>query len=197
MTDTKYATHVNLPNIRRSYIHLCDLESTPIQTDMEICLKHLENNFDSEGHLDQDMMNWLLIIRNLPYIGIDTKKIEKRLISWRNQGPCLVNARRNIQAKNNPLWVNFYLTICYFIQLIEIKEEGETPCIVQKFKDAHHELSHLSVNTRSRLKIKEWLYNTGSGFIQLKSGQPIQGKNLNVVAKRISRNSIITRGTAK
>ena len=178
MTDSNYATHVNLPNIRRSYIHLCDLESSPTQADREICLKELESNFRSEGHIDQDMMNWLLIIRNLPFIGVDTKYIEERLIAWKNEKPCLVNAKRNIQAKNNPLWVNFYLTICYFIQLFEDKKEGEITHIVRKYKGAYHELSQLSVNNRSRLRIKEWLHYIGSGFIRLRSGQPIDGEML-------------------
>ena len=178
MTDRKYITHVNLPCVRRSYIHLCQLGSSPMQADLEMCLKQLENNFSSEGYADQDMRNWLLIIRNLPRIGADTKTVEKVLISWKNQAPYVVNVKRNIQVKNDPLWVNFYLNICYFIQLIENKEEGEIPRIVQKFKDTHRALSEESINNRSRLKIKEWLHRIGSGFGRLKSGQPAKGEML-------------------
>ena len=178
MTDTKYAGFVNLPYVRRSYIHLCQLGSSPIQTDMKTCLQQLENNFSSEGHVDQDMINWLLIIRNLPHVGGNTKTVEERLISWKNQGPYIVNAKRNVQQKNNPLWVNFYLTICYFIQLIENKDEEEIPRIVKRFKDAHHTLSQESENNKVRLKIKEWLHNVGSGFMRLKSGQPIENEML-------------------
>lgn len=178
MTNTNYVGFVDLQFVRRSYIHLCQLGSNPEQRDMEICLKELESNFSSVGHVDQDMKNWLLIIRNLPNIGTNTKEVEKRLILWKNLGPCLDNTKRIIQVKNDPLWVNFYLTICYFIQLIENKIEKEIPHIVQRFKDAHHALSQESENNRSRLKIREWLRNNGSGFCRLKSGQPTTSEML-------------------
>ena len=176
MTNSKYAAHVNLPYVRRSYIRLCQLGSNAMLTDLNICLQHLENNFTSIGHVDQDMMNWLLIIRNLPHIGGSTKIVEQKLISWKKHGPSLAKGKRNIQVTNNPLWVNFYLTICYFIQLTENEEEMETPVIVRKFKDAYCTLLQESKNNKSRLKVKEWLYNVGNGFVRLKSEQPTQRK---------------------
>ena len=115
MTNPKYATtYVYLPYVRRSYIHLSKLNSNPSLTDLDICLEHLEKNFSSVGHVDRNMINWLLIIRGMLDIGGNTKKVEEKLI-WKNQGPCLISDERNIQAKNNPIWVNFYLTICYFV----------------------------------------------------------------------------------
>ena len=105
MTNPKYAAHVNLPYVRRSYIHLSRLNSNPSLTDVDICLEHLEKNFSSVSHVDRDMINWLLIIRGMLDIGGNTKKVEEKLISWKNQGPCLILDERNIQAKNNPIFI--------------------------------------------------------------------------------------------
>ena len=178
MTNPKYAAHVNLPYVRRSFIHLSKLNSNPSLTDLDICLKHLEKNFSSVGHVDRDMINWLLIIRGMSYIGGNTKTVEEKLISWKNQGPCLISDNRNIQAKNNPIWVNFYLTICYFVQLTETEDEEEAPLIVKKYNDAYQEIKQLSKNGTPQNKIKEWLHNNGTGFGRLQSGQVIPSEML-------------------
>ena len=179
MTNSKYTAFVNLPCVRRSYIHLCHLESNPTPIDSDTCLEHLENNFKLVGHVDRDMMNWLLITRNLPDVGGDTKKIEEKLLSWKHQGPCISADKRNIQTTNNPVRVNFYLTVCYFIQLIEA-EGDKVPLITKKFKDACHALKQESKDTKSRFWIKEWLHNSGTGFGRLRSGQPVQSEMMSL-----------------
>ena len=181
MTNSKYNSYVNLPYVRRSYIHLAQLNNNPSPTDLDICLEHLEKNFSLVGHVDRDMMNWLLIIRGMSDIGGNTEKVEKKLISWKCKGPCLTSDKRNIQVKNNPIWVHFYLTICYFIQLIECKKEGETPPIVKQYNDAYKMLYQLSKNNESRFRSKEWLHHNGTGFGQLKSGQIIPGEMLRLM----------------
>ena len=178
MTNPKYAAHVNLLYVRRSYIHLSKLNSNPSLTDLDICLEHLEKNFSLVGHFDRDMMNWLLIIRGMSDIGGDAKKVEEKLISWKYQGPSLISDKRNIQAKNNPIWANFYLTICYFIQLIESEEEGETPPIVKKYNDVYQAMKQLSKNSTSQYRVKEWIQNYGTGFGLLKSEQVIPSEML-------------------
>lgn len=180
MTNSKYTAYVNLPYVRRSYIHLSQLNCNPSPTDLDICLEHLEKNFSLVGHVDRDMMNWLIIIRGMSVIGGDTTKVEKKLNSWKCEGPCLISDKRNIQAKNNPVWVNFYLMICYFIQLIETEEEGETPPIVKQYNNVYQVMKKLSKNNASRYRIKEWLHNYGTGFGRLKSGQIIPGEMLRI-----------------
>ena len=175
MTNSKYASHVNLPCVRRSYIHLCQLGSDPSPTDSDTCLEHLESNFKLVGHVDRDMMNWLLIARNLPNIGGDMKKIEEKLLSWKHKGPCIIPDKRNIQTTNNPVRVNFYLTICYFIQLIEA-EDDRVPLITKQFKETCHTLKQESKDVKSRFWIKEWLHNNGTGFGRLRSGQLVQSE---------------------
>ena len=175
MTNSKYTAYVNLPCVRRSYIHLCHLESNPTPIDSDTCLEHLESNFKLVGHVDRDMMNWLLITRNLPDVGGDTKKIEEKLLSWKHQGPCIIADKRNIQTTNNPVRVNFYLTVCYFIQLIEA-EGDKVPLITKKFKDACHALKQESKDIKSRFWIKEWLHDSGTGFSRLRSGQPVRSE---------------------
>ena len=111
-------------------------------------------------------------------IGGNNEKVEKKLISWKCKGPCLTTDRRNIQVKNNPIWVHFYLTICYFIQLIDCEKEGETPPIVKQYNDAYKMLYQLSKNNESWFRIKEWLHHSGIGFGRLKSGQIIPSEML-------------------
>lgn len=81
--------------------------------------------------------------------------------------------KHHIQAQNNPISVNFYLTACYFIQMVEARAE-EIPHIVKKFNIVHQDLKQQSKNNKSRFKIKEWLHKNGTGFGRLKSGRFIQ-----------------------
>ena len=170
---TKFAAYVKVPNVRRSYIHLCQLDSGASVKDMDTCLQILESNFTSVGHADRDMLNWLLIVRNLPNIGGNVKKVEEKLLSWKQQGPCMTAGKHHIQAQNNPIFVNFYLTVCYFIQMVEAEAE-EIPQIVKKFNIVHQEMKQQSKNNKLRFRIKEWLHKDGVGFGRLKSGRFIQ-----------------------
>ena len=165
--------YVNLLHIRRSYIHLCHLDSCRSPTDFDYCLQLLEENFKSTGHVDRDMKDWLLIIKNVPTIGGNLKVVEEKLLLWKNQGPCITEDKQKIQVKNNPLWVNFYLTICYFIKLIETDEEVEIPPIVEQFKNACKVLQDESKENKSQLQIKEWLHQSGTGFGRLRYGRYI------------------------
>ena len=162
--------YVNLLHIRRNYIHLCHLDSCGSPTDFDYCLQLLEENFKSAGHIDRDMKDWLLIIKNLPTIGGNLKVVEEKLISWKNQGPCITEDKQKIQVKNNPLWVNFYLTICYFIKLLET---DEIPPVVERFKNACKALQEESKENKSRFQIKEWLHQSGTGFGRLRYGRYI------------------------
>jgi len=170
---TKFSSYVKLPYVRRSYIHLCQLDSGASIKDMDTCLQLLESNFTSVGHADRDMLNWLLIIRNLPNIGGNIKKVEEKLLSWKQQGPCMTGGKHHIQAQNNPISVNFYLTACYFIQMVEA-EADEIPHIVKKFKIVLHEMKQQSESNRAGFRIKEWLHKSGVGFGRLNSGRPMQ-----------------------
>ena len=164
--------NVNLPYIRRSYIHLCHLNSNPLPPDLDTCLNVLEKNFEVVGHVDKDMKNWLLIVRNMPDIGGNLETIEKKLFLWKENGPSLITDKRNIRATNDPVWVNFYLTICYFMQLTETGKI-KVPLVVNKFTETCNLLKQKSVNHKSRSRITEWLHCCGTGFGRLRSGQLI------------------------
>lgn len=180
MTMTKYqGANVNLPSIRRSYIHLCRLSSNPSPPDLDTCLYALEKNFEVIGHVDKDMKNWLLVVRNLPDIGGNLETIEKKLISWKENGPSLIVDKRNIRATNDPIWANFYLTICYFIQLTETSKV-KVPLIVNKYTEACNLLKQKSKTSKSRFRITEWLHCHGTGFGRLKSGQPIHNEMMRI-----------------
>jgi len=170
--------YVNLLHIRRNYIHLCKLDSCTSPTDLDFCLNLVEENFKLVGHVDRDMKNWILIIKNVPDIGGNLKNVEEKLLLWKNQGPCITEDKQKIQVKNNPLWVNFYLTICYFIQLIEADRETEIPPIVELFKKVCEVIKEESKENKSRFQVKEWLHQSGTGFGQLRSGQYISAEML-------------------
>ena len=176
----KRPMYVNLLYIRRSYIHLCDLDFCPSLMDLDYCLELLEENFKLAGHVDRDMKDWLLIIKNLPDIGGNLKKVEERLLLWKNQGPSITEDKQKIQAKNNPLWVNFYLTICYFIQLVETNKEAEIPPIVEQFNNACKVMQEEGKENiaKSRFQIKEWLHCSRTGFGRLRSGRYISDEML-------------------
>jgi len=174
MTNYAGAARVNLPYIRRSYIHLCQLDSKPSPNDLDKCLNALESNFEMVGYNDRDMKNWLLITKSIPTIGGNVKKVEEKLVLWKDQGAHLVMNKRKIQSINNPIWVNFYLTICYFIQLVETDSELEDVSSINvKLNNACRAMNDKSKENKSWFKIKEWLHNGGTGFKRLKPGQPI------------------------
>ena len=163
--------YVNLLHIRRNYIHLCHLDSCPSPTDSDFCLELLEEIFKSTGHVDRDMKNWLSIIKNVPTIGGNLKVVEQKLLLWKNKGPSVTEDKQKIQIKNNPVWVNFYLTICYFIKLIETDEEVEIP--LEQFKSTCKLMQEEGKENKSQFQIKEWLHQNGAGFGRLQSGQYI------------------------
>lgn len=173
----KRPMYVNLLHIRRSYIHLCQPNSP---TDLDFCLELLEENFKLVGHVDRDMKNWLLIIKNLPNVGGNLKIVEEKLLLWRNEGPCITEDKRKIKVKNNPLWANFYLTICYFIQVIETDEKAEIPPIVEQFKNACKVMQEEGKENKSQFQIKEWLHHSGTGFGRLRSGRYISDEMLQI-----------------
>ena len=170
---TTYAAHVYLPSVRRNYVHLC-LETSPSSTELNTCLEVLEKNFEVVGHVDRDMINWISIKRNMPDVGNDTEKIEKTLLSWKNHGPCIITDKRKIETTNNPVWVNFYLTLCYFIKLIETGNENVSR-VVKQFHNVCSEMRRERNDNMSRSKIREWLQCDSAGFGRLKPGHPIQG----------------------
>ena len=174
----KYQNHVNLPSITRSWIQLClfDHDTKPTPEELDNCYNALEENFKVLGHVDRDMRNWLLVTRHMPNIGGNIIAIEEKLCSWKTKGPCINTGKRAIQTANNPIWVNFYLSICYFIQLIET-EEQKVDHLVKKFNNANKALLEVSEeDNRSQYSIREWVCNDGTGFGRLKAGQIIQGE---------------------
>ena len=172
---TKYPNHVNLPSITRSWIQLCLFDPKPTPEELDICFNALEENFKVLGHVDRDMRNWLLVTRHIPDIGGNIIKIEEKLCLWKAKGPCINTGNRSIQTANNPIWVNFYLSVCYFIQLIETKQ-GKVDPLVKKFDNANQALLKLSEDDKSQHRIREWVCNDGTGFGCLKAGQIVQSE---------------------
>lgn len=170
---TKYAAHVNLPSVRRSYIHLCLQDPHPSPSDLDTCLQALEDNFELVGFIDRDMKDWLQITKNMPNIGGNLKEMEKRLLAWKHDGPNVVMNKRNIQANNNPLLANFYLMMCYFVQLIEIEGKDVSP-IKEKFINC--DAVKLGVNKPQFDLVREWLQEGGTGFGRLRSGKLIESE---------------------
>ena len=170
---TKYAAHVNLPSVRRSFIHLCLQDPHPSLSDLDTCLLALEDNFKMVGFIDRDMKDWLQITRNIPNVGGNLKEVEKRLLLWKRDGPNLVMNKRNIQANNNPLLANFYLMMCYFVQLIEIEGKDVSP-IKEKFMTC--DAIKLGVNKPQFELVREWLQCDGTGFGRLRSGKLIESE---------------------
>ena len=172
---TKYSNHINLPSITRSWIQLCLFYTKPTPTELDNCYNAIEKNFKVLGHVDRDMRNWLLVTRHIPDIGGNMVKVEEKLCLWKTKGPSISTSKRTIQTSNNPLWVNFYLCICYFIQLVETEEE-KVDSLVKKCNDANQALKQYSEDNKSPHRIREWLHNNGTGFGCLKSGQVVNGE---------------------
>ena len=154
-------------HFRRSYVSLCI--NNPTDLNWRDLKDLTEKNFEHLGYNDRDMSNWLQVIKNIPNVARDMKIIEEQLLLWKD-GPCITPNKESIQSKNDPLFVNFYLTICYFIQLIETKED-EVYDIVQKVKKYREKTNKRSELIKSRGRVKEWLHKDGSGFERLKSGK--------------------------
>ena len=177
---TKYANHVNLPSITRSWVQLCLLDANPTPVELDSCYNALEENFKVLGHVDRDMRNWLLVTRHIPDIGGNIEKVEEKLCLWKNKGPSINTSNRSIQIANNPVWVNFYLCICYFIQLVESEEENVDP-LVKKCIDAIQALKQDNEDDKlTQHRIREWLCNDGTGFGRLKSGQIVRGEMMQI-----------------
>ena len=157
---------------RRSYVSLC------IHTNLRGPTEHFywqdlkdltEKNFQYLGYNDRDMNNWVQIVKNVPAVARDMTAIEEQLLLWK-EGPCVTPNTESLRSKNNPLFVNFYLTICYFIQLVETSED-EVYDIVYKVKKYREETYKRSELIKSRGRVKEWLHKDGNGFQCLKSGK--------------------------
>lgn len=161
-SDDVYKAH-----FRRSYVSLCI--NNPTDLNWRDLKDLTEKNFEHLGYNDRDMSNWLQVIKNIPNVARDMTKIEEQLLLWKD-GPCVTPNNGSIQSKNNPLFVYFYLTICYFIQLAETKED-EVYDIVHKVKKYREETNKRSELIKSRGRVKEWLHKDGSGFEHLKSGK--------------------------
>ena len=167
---TKDDAHVNLPYIRRSYIHLCQLKSNrSMDFDTSTLLMALEKNFESVGYVDKDMLAWLSVTRNMPDIGGNIITIEEKLLMWKRQGPSVIQNKRSIPPINDLILVNYYLMICYFIQLIETKAHA-----LKQFNDACSTTKQESKSNKLRYRMKEWLHNSGTGFRRLRSGPIIK-----------------------
>ena len=134
------------------------------------------------------MSNWVKIIKNVPAVARDMTAIEEQLLLWKD-GPCVTPNKESVRSKNNPLFVYFYLTICYFIQLVETQED-EVVCKVKKYREETNKRSEL---IKSRGRVKEWLHKDGSGFERLKSGKQ---KRRNVTIEWIGGVSIMARSTS-
>ena len=79
--------------------------------------------------------------------------------------------KNNIHDTNDPMYACFYLTICYFIQLVEAEETEDVSEIVHKVKQFRGEVNKRSINAKSRARVKEWLHRDGFGFERLRSGK--------------------------
>lgn len=162
---------VDLAYLRRSYVSLC--VRTSYNNSECVCWEQLkdftEKIFEHLGYNDRDMINWLQVIKNIPTVARDMTKIEEQLLLWKN-GPCITANKESSQSKNDPLFVYFYLTICYFIQLVETREDEVYEIVdkVKKFREETNKRSELII-IKSRGRVKEWLHKHGSGFECLKS----------------------------
>jgi len=116
MTTYAGSSRVNLPYVRRSYIHLFQLDSKPSPTNLNACLNAIESNFEMPKYNDRDMMIWLLITKkniSIYTIGGNIRKVEDKLVLWKDiRRPFSYIDKRKIQSTINPIWANFYLTIC-------------------------------------------------------------------------------------
>ena len=176
---TKNDAHINLPYIRRSYIHLCRVKYKKFPTDFDTStlLLALEKNFEAVGYVDKDMLTWLSVTRNMADVGGNIKTVEEKLLMWKRQGPSVLESKRSILPTNDHVLVSFYLMICYFVQLIE-SEKAHT---VSQFNDACATTKRDSKTNKLRFRMKEWLHNSGIGFGRLRSGQIIITEMLRLV----------------
>ena len=161
---------VHRAHFRRSYVSLCIHTNLSNPSVYWQDLKDLtEKNFEHLGYNDRDMSNWVQIIKNVPGVARDMTAIEEQLLLWKD-GPCVTPNKESVRSKNNPLFVYFYLTICYFVQLVETKEDEvyDIVCKVKKYREETNKRSEL---IKSRGRVKEWLHKDGSGFECLKSGK--------------------------
>ena len=154
---------------RRSYVSLCVHNPTD-WLDWNNLRSLTEENFKYLGCNDRDMHNWLIIIKNIRPVARDIKLIEKQLLSWKD-GPCVSSVKNSIHDTNDPMYACFYLTICYFIQLVEAEETEDVSEIVHKVKQFRGEVNKRSINAKSRARVKEWLHRDGFGFERLRSGK--------------------------
>ena len=122
-------------------------------------LKLLQDNIDIVGHNDIDMQLWLSVVRELP-IGKDMDVIGDKLSKWKS----------NVSSSDSKMWVNFYLSIFYFVKLISCNETG-APLLGSSYKDANRRVQEEGKQNKSRSRIKEWLHETGKGFQCLRSGE--------------------------
>ena len=122
----------------------------------------LQDNIDVVGHNDADMQLWLSVVRKLP-IGTNMEMIGDELSKWKSR------------IKESKIWVNFYLSIFYFIKLISCNETG-APLLISNFKDANRRVLEEGQQNKSRSRIKEWLHATGEGFQCLRSGEQIRNE---------------------
>ena len=153
----------------RSYVSLCVHNPTELLS-WEHMRNLTEQNFKYLGCNDRDMHNWLMIIKNIQPVARDIKLIEKQLLSWKD-GPCVSSVQNRIHDTNDPMYACFYLTICYFIQLVEAEENEDVSEIVHKVKKLKAEVNKRSINAKSRARVKEWLHKDGFGFERLRSGK--------------------------
>ena len=161
---------------RRSYVSLCVHNPTEL-LDWNHLRSLTEQNFKYLGYNDRDMQHWLMIIKNIRPVAGDIKLIEKQLLSWKN-GPCVPSEKKEIRDTNDPMHACFYLTICYFIQLVEAEENEDVSEIVYKVKQFRGEVNKGSINAKSRARVKEWLHRDGFGFQRLRSGKQEREKML-------------------
>ena len=150
-----------------------DSYSSP--ADYNYLLKILEDNMRIVGYNDQDMQLWLLIVRKLPE-GQDMEMIGHKLLEWNKKS-------KTCESK---LWVNFYLSIFYFIALCEGKGTM-SPQMAAKFTAADRIVQEEGKQSKARSRIIEWLQAKGKGFQCLRSDlqvpkemRELEGKVMNI-----------------
>ena len=154
---------------KRSFVSLCVHNPTEY-LDWNHLRSLTEENFKYLGYNDRDMQNWLMIIKNIPPVAKNIQAIEKQLLSWKD-GPHVLSTKKKVQSTHDPMYACFYLTICYFIQLMEAAESEDVSEIVYKVKQFRGEVNKRSINAKSRARVKEWLHKDGIGFQRLRSGK--------------------------
>ena len=125
--------NVTKARYRRSYVNLCVRNPTKF-LDWNHLMNLKKENFKYLGYNDRDMQNWLMIIKEIPPVARDIQQIEKLLLLWKD-GHCVPSTERIDQSTNDPMHACFYLTICYFIQLVEAEENEDVSEVVYKVKN--------------------------------------------------------------